>query len=607
MTYATKVDQEKLDYGFLVLTHIACADQQINSEKLKYLEELGNQRNISERTKDEMKRILADNNQHLQVNYITNSKLSEQRSLVMKQILDTFYNNDLFRLSEQEAIMRIASVCNWSQKGIKRIIRKEGFKFQNNNNNNDNNSSSQKVTKTPEPISPEIEKKLVEELQNLPEDARELKVDTDFISRSFLDALGFSLSERANQFRVSISNLKKVDYALRHNTDDDNFSKTEVNPYILVELKGRNIDIAYNKPNYKRIVKQIKEYLLAPNSKSVQWGIITNSKHIQLFRKHGKVIYPTTTCLEINPDNIVDVTRKIKKKIENPLRALTVAVYNNKGGVGKTTTVINLAATLTRNNKKVLVIDFDPNQKDLTESLGIKPQAQTFYNCLNDKKIDIKEAICPYIKNFPGGMNLSFDVIPVDNELYRRNADVLRTTWRTNSLRKKLESLKNDYDYILIDAPPNWTFYSISAVYAADAVLIPTKHNNIASLENAATFIQQSIREIQQDRQEKTQGLEWGTIALPIFFNNENNIPNRARERARSKIRSIIEEVKKEHKFDLTYYFFPHSNIGESTRIFELPHSAFIASAAFNKIPASYKYKDAYSYYTELAKEYFLQ
>ena len=302
MTYAakTKVDQDKIDYGFLVLTHIACADQQINSEKLKYLEELGNQRNISERTKDEMKRILADNNQHLQVNYITNSKLSEQRSLVMKQILDTFYNNDLFRLSEQEAIMRIASVCNWSQKGVKRIIQKEGFKFQTNNNGGS------------EPISPEIEKNLVKELTLISElnpPASEKIVSDNFIATSFLNALGFNLQERVPDFKTG-QGADAVDYALRKNTKDNIFLHAQVNPHILVELKKRNIDLAYNRPNYKTTFKQLKRYLLAPNSTSVQWGIITNSKHIQLFRKHGKVIHPATTCLEINPDNIVDVTRK---------------------------------------------------------------------------------------------------------------------------------------------------------------------------------------------------------------------------------------------------------------------------------------------------------
>ena len=597
MTYATKVDQEKLDYGFLVLTHIVCADQQINSEKLKYLEELGAQRNISERTKDEMKRILADNNQSLKVDYIETEK-------IMQQILATFYKQGLFGFSEQEAIQRIANVSNWSQKGIKRVIQEQGFKIQ-----TDNNGSSQKVTKTSELISPEIEKKLVEELQNLPENARELKVDTDFISRSFLDALGFSLSERANQFRVSISTTKKVDYALRHNTDNDNFSKTEVNPYILVELKGRNIDIAYNSPNYKQTFKQLKGYLLAPNCKSVQWGIMTNSKHIQLFRKHGKVIYPATTCLEINPENIVDITRKIKQKIENPLRGLTVAVYNNKGGVGKTTTVINLAATLTRNNKKVLVVDFDPNQKDLTKSLDIKPQIQTLCDCLSDttNSISLKEFICPYTKRFTGGITLSFDVLPVDKELSKLDADKLRQQFRYYSLRKILESLKSDYDYILVDAPPNWTFYSISAVYAADVVLIPTKASSFTSLRNAATFIQEGLRNIQKDKQEKTQGLEWGTIALPVFFNNEKNISNAAKRMAINEIRSIIEEFKNEYEFDLTYYFFPHYNFGESTRIFELPNSAHIAKAAFRKIPAVYKSSVAYTYYTELAKEYFLQ
>ena len=598
MTYATKVDQEKLDYGFLVLTHIVCADQQINSEKLKYLEELGAQRNISERTKDEMKRILADNNQSLKVDYIETEK-------IMQQILATFYKQGLFGFSEQEAIMRIASVCNWSQKGIKRVIQEQGFKIQTNNN-----GSSQKVTKTPELISPEIEKKLVEELQNLPESAEEGEVDKHFISRSFFDALGFTLFERATEFQVGIGH-KKVDYALRHNTDDDDsFLTNKVNPYILVELKKRAIDLAYNKPDYKKTVKQIKDYLLAPNCKSVQWGIITNSKHIQLFRKHGKVIYPATTCLEIKPDNIVDITHKIKKKINNPSRALTVAVYNNKGGVGKTTTVINLAATLTRKNKKVLVVDFDPNQKDLTESLGIKPQIKTLYDCLNDKKnlIDLKEVISPYTQSIEGE-DLIFDVIPVDKKLAGLEEHRLRQEFTFYSLRKKLESLKSSYDYILIDSPPNWRFYSISAVYAAEVVLIPTKHNNIRSLKNAATSIHKYIPEIQQARQEKTQGLEWGAVALPIFFNNERNIPNRTSEQAIEEINSIINQVKHEYNFDLRYYFFSrYDNKDEKkTKIFEMPYHAFIASYYFDKIPAVYKSRIVYDYYTELAKEYFLQ
>ena len=351
MTYPTQVAQGKLDYGFLVLTHIVCADQQITSEKLQYLQEIGDRINISEQTKSVMQRILAQNQRHLMVDYIANETINKQRSLVMQQILATFYNQGLFGFSEEEAIKRIANVCNWSQKGIKRIIQAESFKVQQNKESNQTKLSSAtqplKNQKKSKPISLEIEKQLVEELQNLPESAQETIVDTNFISRSFFNALGFTLSERANQFNTG---RQRVDYALRHNTEDDLFSHNQVNPYILVELKSRNIDLTYNKASYKTAVNQLKGYLLASKCKSAQWGIITNSKHIQLFRKHGKTIYPATSCLEINPENIIDITRKIRNKIENPSRALTVAVYNNKGGVGKTTTVINLAAALTSMN-----------------------------------------------------------------------------------------------------------------------------------------------------------------------------------------------------------------------------------------------------------------
>ena len=454
-------------------------------------------------------------------------------------------------------------------------------------------------------LSPEIAENLVQALRNLPTDALEAVVDGIFIASSFFDALGFSLQERIPSFNTGSGN---VDYALRNNTVNDNFLQTLVNPHVLVELKARTVNLAYGTPSYKSTVKQLKGYLLASNCKSAQWGIITNSKHIQLFRKHGKVIFPATPCLEITPENIGEITYQIRKKIEHTPRALTVAVYNNKGGVGKTTAVINIAATLTRHNKKVLVVDFDPNQRDLTDSLDIKSGEATLYDCLQDKKnlISLKQVISPYTKTFKGGKTLSFDVIPVDNKLAQANEDNLRNEFSFYSFRRKLESLKSDYDYILIDAPPNWRFFSISAVYAADVVLIPTKHNNIRSLQNAAISIQQYIPEIQKVRQEKTQGLEWGAIALPIFFNGEN-ITDAARVRAKNAINVIINKVKKENQFVLISYFYPNYNTGKNTKIFELPNNAHIACSAFDKIPAVYKSKVAYDYYSQLAKEYFLQ
>ncbi|MGD1918149.1 MAG: AAA family ATPase, partial [Pleurocapsa sp.] len=339
-------------------------------------------------------------------------------------------------------------------------------------------------------LSSELEEQLVEDLKNLPENAPEAIVDNNFISTSFLNALGFGLQDRVPEFKTG-KGTKAVDYGLRFSKDNDLFLHTQANPHVLIELKGRDINLEYNSNSYKTTFKQLKGYLLSSNCKSAHWGIITNSKHIQLFRKHGKVIFPATPCLEISPENIVDITYKIKKKIEETSRALTVAVYNNKGGVGKTTTVINLAATLTLHKKKVLVVDFDPNQKDLTDSLNINPAEYKFYHCLKDKKdlVDLKQVICPYTKTFKGGKTITFDVIPVDNELAAIDEDQIRTEISFHSLRKKLASVKYDYDYILIDSPPNWKFHSISAVYAADVVLIPTKHNNIRSLQNAAKTI----------------------------------------------------------------------------------------------------------------------
>ena len=80
MAYSSTVASEQLDYGFLLVTHIVCADQQIHSEESKYLKELGDRANISQRTKDEMEKIFAQDNHHLTVDCIAKQVSVEEQS-----------------------------------------------------------------------------------------------------------------------------------------------------------------------------------------------------------------------------------------------------------------------------------------------------------------------------------------------------------------------------------------------------------------------------------------------------------------------------------------------------------------------------------------------
>ncbi|UNU23900.1 ParA family protein [Microcoleus vaginatus] len=433
-------------------------------------------------------------------------------------------------------------------------------------------------------------------LQSLPQGASEAIVSANF-STQFLQALGFESDEVVPHYDTNGGGI--VDRAARKTIANDIFLHTKSNPYLLLELKGKNINLTEGTPGYLKTVAQLKRHLLGSNCKSAEWGIISNSSHIQLFRKHGKVIFPATHCLALDLNNVDRVVAEIRKKIAAPSRALTVTIYNNKGGVGKTTTTVNLAGILTFLGKKVLVIDFDFNQQDLTSALGIPVSDGLVKKALTDKNVDLKSAVVTY--NFTNKkLQLCFDIIPADSELANNSDRELSELMRLYALYDKLEFARQDYDYILIDSSPNWRFNSKLPVYAADVILIPTKHNNLFSLENAAMAIQKFIPEIQADKEDGS------PIALPIFFNGEK-ITEPQREVAQKAINNILNNAKKD-KFDLLPYFYPkYTSARKDLHIHEVPSYANIASAAFSRTPAVYRDRSAHEYYKSLAKEYFLQ
>lgn len=146
--------------------------------------------------------------------------------------------------------------------------------------------------------------------------------------------------------------------------------------------------------------------------------------------------------------------------------AKIVAFVNQKGGVGKTTSAINLTAALTARGKRVLLCDFDP-QANATSGLGVEKSAEK--NSSYDIIINDTPAEQAIIRTKFG------DLIPSTAELSGAGIELVDAEDREHSLRRALEPLRESYDYIFIDCPPSLELLTLNAICAADAVLIPVQ------------------------------------------------------------------------------------------------------------------------------------
>jgi chromosome partitioning protein len=144
-----------------------------------------------------------------------------------------------------------------------------------------------------------------------------------------------------------------------------------------------------------------------------------------------------------------------------------IALANQKGGVGKTTTTISLGAALAEHGRQVLLVDFDP-QGALSVGVGAKVNEleQTIYNLILDRAARFEEVV---LKTNLDGVSL----LPANIDLSAAEVVLVSEVAREHALKRVLTSIKDEYDYLLIDCPPSLGLLTVNALTASDSVLIP--------------------------------------------------------------------------------------------------------------------------------------
>jgi len=294
-------------------------------------------------------------------------------------------------------------------------------------------------------------------------------------------------------------------------------------PLVLDKTKPPNIIIEAKHPREKldRHNRKLRRYLVTLNAR---YGLLTNGKELKIYERHldekmrlifdcsgweitskindiravlGKSqLTPSTTLIPTEvPTPVAQAITNVEKE---KVKMRVIAIYHNKGGVGKTTVSVNLAAALSRKGKRVLLIDLDAQANSTFATGLIKFQFEEDDNIINKYVYHLLESgdsnfITEIVRRSEAFNTPEIDVVPSHINLIEHQEKLNKIAVSRSRLLVKLKRVKDDYDIVIIDTPPSRDLYAEIPLIAADYLIIPSDLKPFANqgLNNVKNFIKQ--------------------------------------------------------------------------------------------------------------------